>query len=156
MTDIVEDWGHIVPSGPKPGPQYIRILSLDGGGFRGIVSLLILDSLMHKLLADGAFPGPEVPKPCEVFDLIVGTSTGGLMALLLGRLELSAKQALDAYLDLGVKVFGHDGGTFWWAATGNPRFDSQVIEKYIKDKGWNLKLVSDKPLKSRVSYEAAV
>jgi len=26
------------------------------------------------------------PKPCEVFDLIVGTSTGGLLAIMLGRL----------------------------------------------------------------------
>lgn len=28
------------------------------------------------------------PRPCEIFDLICGTSTGGLIALMLGRLEM--------------------------------------------------------------------
>jgi hypothetical protein len=47
------------------------VLSLDGGGVRGLSSLAILDSLMRKI-------NPEnPPKPCQVFDMIGGTSTGG-------------------------------------------------------------------------------
>jgi predicted acylesterase/phospholipase RssA len=47
------------------------LLSLDGGGVRGLASLAILDKLMRMI--DPANP----PKPCEVFDMIGGTSTGG-------------------------------------------------------------------------------
>ena len=31
---------------------------------------------------------PEVPRPCDYFDLIGGTSTGGLIAIMLGRLGM--------------------------------------------------------------------
>lgn len=31
------------------------------------------------------------PKPCDVFDLIAGTSTGGLLAIMLGRLVCSPR-----------------------------------------------------------------
>ena len=53
------------------------LLSLDGGGVRGLASLLILKSIMHSLESK---VGPEVKKPllpCKYFDMIAGTSTGG-------------------------------------------------------------------------------
>ena len=34
----------------------------------------------------------EIPKPCDHFDLIVGTGTGGLIALMLGRLRLDLEK----------------------------------------------------------------
>ena len=68
----------------------LRILSLDGGGVRGISSLYMLKELMDQvklqLIQDGQ-PLKTI-RPCEFFDLICGTSTGGLIALMLGRLEL--------------------------------------------------------------------
>jgi hypothetical protein len=39
----------------------------------------------------------KLPKPCEIFDLIVGTSTGGLIAILLGRLVISFFCAVNKY-----------------------------------------------------------
>jgi len=70
----------------------VRILSLDGGGVRGISSLYILQELMNQMRRTKAATSPgvqvETPRPCEVFDLICGTSTGGLIALMLGRLEM--------------------------------------------------------------------
>jgi patatin-like phospholipase/acyl hydrolase len=52
-------------------------LSLDGGGVRGLSTLYILKFIMDRLNhARGEGMLPPV-KPCEVFDLIGGTSTGG-------------------------------------------------------------------------------
>ena len=70
----------------------VRILSLDGGGVRGISSLYILKELMAQIAREhrAENPGaPELsPRPCDYFDLICGTSTGGLIALMLGRLRM--------------------------------------------------------------------
>jgi patatin-like phospholipase/acyl hydrolase len=70
----------------------LRILSLDGGGVRGISSLYILKELMaqasRQLAADKPDEPSSIPRPCQVFDMICGTSTGGLIALMLGRLEM--------------------------------------------------------------------
>lgn len=51
--------------------QNLRLLALDGGGIRGLSSLIILNQLMHTI-------NPESPpRPCEYFDMIGGTSMGG-------------------------------------------------------------------------------
>ena len=63
-----------------------RLLSLDGGGVRGLSSLLILQEIMEEV---GAQTDRDVPpRPCEYFDLIGGTSTGGLIAIMLGLLGM--------------------------------------------------------------------
>jgi patatin-like phospholipase/acyl hydrolase len=70
----------------------LRILSLDGGGVRGISSLYILKKVMAQISREQRITNdPEqspLPRPCDVFDLICGTGTGGLIALMLGRLEM--------------------------------------------------------------------
>lgn len=53
------------------------LLSLDGGGVRGLSTLYILKSIMDRLNAERKEAGSPAVKPCEVFDLIGGTSTGG-------------------------------------------------------------------------------
>jgi hypothetical protein len=63
-----------------------RILTLDGGGVRGLSSLMILRDIMEAV--QGEVDTPEVPRPCDYFDLIGGTSTGGLIAIMLGRLGM--------------------------------------------------------------------
>lgn len=55
--------------------QKKRILSLDGGGIRGISTLLILQDIMECLRE--LCGHPETLRPCEFFDLIGGTNTGG-------------------------------------------------------------------------------
>ena len=49
----------------------LRLLCLDGGGTRGFSSLLILKRLME------AVDYQKPPKPCEYFDMIGGSGTGG-------------------------------------------------------------------------------
>lgn len=72
--------------------SHLRILSLDGGGVRGLSSLYILKELMAQIWREYRVENPHaqavVPRPCEYFDLICGTSTGGLIALMLGRLRM--------------------------------------------------------------------
>ncbi|RAQ46934.1 hypothetical protein AFGD_011308 [Aspergillus flavus] len=70
----------------------LRVLSLDGGGVRGLSSLYILREVMQRLSLEG-----KHRKPCEVFDMIAGTSTGGLCATMLGRLEMTVDECIEAY-----------------------------------------------------------
>jgi len=68
-----------------------RILSLDGGGVGGLSSLLILREIMEEIERQA---GVESAKPCQYFDLIGGTGTGGLIAIMLGRLQMVLSQNL--------------------------------------------------------------
>ncbi|KAJ7811658.1 acyl transferase/acyl hydrolase/lysophospholipase [Mycena leptocephala] len=109
----------------NPGTPGLRLLSLDGGGIRGLSMLIILEDLMWKLKV--AEDLPDVPHPCDYFDLMGGTSTGGLIALMLGRLRMSVKDAVKAYGELSKEVFldvksqGSDG-----------RFKASKLEKAIR------------------------
>lgn len=84
-------------------PRGLRLLSLDGGGVKGLSELLILERLMYVLKEESA-TYTTIPKPCEVFDIICGTSTGGLIAILLGRLELSVREAIVEYERLSKEI----------------------------------------------------
>ncbi|OCL12827.1 FabD/lysophospholipase-like protein [Glonium stellatum] len=102
------------------------VLSLDGGGVRGLCSLYILRRLMstvremeeshgtlysaQSLLPDNDVDSKEkrcsesrlkgVFLPCHYFDYITGTSTGGIIALMLGRLQFTIEEAIISYKDL--------------------------------------------------------
>ncbi|KAG6811584.1 hypothetical protein H0H92_006748 [Tricholoma furcatifolium] len=81
----------------------LRLLAIDGGGIRGLSSLVIIDEMMQRIQHQENLE--SIPKPCEYFDLIGGTSTGGIIAILLGRLRLSTNEAIEAYNDLAEKAF---------------------------------------------------
>ena len=51
------------------------IIAADGGGVKGLAALLMLQRIFQSIKNDGGLPA--VPKPCEYFDMIGGTSTGG-------------------------------------------------------------------------------
>jgi patatin-like phospholipase/acyl hydrolase len=53
------------------------LLSLDGGGVRGLSTLYILQGIMNRLNYMREEAGLRPRKPSEIFDLIGGTSTGG-------------------------------------------------------------------------------
>lgn len=80
--------------------EHRRILALDGGGIRGAFAASFLAGLEDR--ASHEF-GREV-KVGECFDLIVGTSTGGVIAIALG-LGYSANQVVDLFRQLGPAVF---------------------------------------------------
>jgi predicted acylesterase/phospholipase RssA len=83
-----------------PGPK--RILTLDGGGLRGILTLGILAQVEKEL---GERHGNhEGFRLCHYFDLIAGTSTGAIIAAGLA-LGMSVEELTKKYFDLGAKVF---------------------------------------------------
>ena len=82
-----------------PGPK--RILALDGGGIRGALTLGYLE-IIEKLLRD-RFDSPDYCLS-QYFDLIGGTSTGGIIATLLS-LGWSVDRIKELYLQLGEKIF---------------------------------------------------
>ncbi|CAH0028350.1 unnamed protein product [Clonostachys rhizophaga] len=81
------------------------LLSLDGGGVRGLSTLYILKSIMDRLNHKRGESKLPLVKPCEVFDLIGGTSTGGLIATMLGRLNMDVDECIKAYSVLASEVF---------------------------------------------------
>ena len=81
---------------PWPDDANFRILSIDGGGIKGIFPAAILTYLEDRCL-DGQPIG-------DYFDLIAGTSTGGIIALGLGA-GLAARSLLDLYVNEGRRVF---------------------------------------------------
>ncbi|KAI2639970.1 acyl transferase/acyl hydrolase/lysophospholipase [Xylaria nigripes] len=102
--------GHLRRKDTTKGPP-LRILSLDGGGVRGYSMLIILQELMHRTYVEIEGRAPrrdKIPKPCDHFDLIVGTGTGGLIAIMLGRLRLDLEQCKELYVEMTRMVFETD------------------------------------------------
>ena len=78
----------------KPvGKQGLRILSMDGGGMKGLATVQML-----KQIEQGT--GKRIH---EMFDLICGTSTGGMLAVALGIKQMTLEQCEDIYKELGKK-----------------------------------------------------
>jgi patatin-like phospholipase/acyl hydrolase len=55
----------------------VRLLSIDGGGVRGLSALVLLEQLMEHVNDQRESKGLPKQEPWELFDLIGGTSTGG-------------------------------------------------------------------------------
>lgn len=86
-----------------------RILSIDGGGIRGLIAARILVTLEAKLQARTGNPDTKL---ADYFDLIAGTSTGGILACVYlypegdtGRPRYSAVAAQDLYVKHGPDIF---------------------------------------------------
>ncbi|KAF2815263.1 FabD/lysophospholipase-like protein, partial [Mytilinidion resinicola] len=117
----------------------LRLLSFDGGGVRGLSSLLILQRIMHVLEKKAGLEGEQPPRPCEYFDIIAGTSTGGLIAIMLGTLRMSIDDAIKSYMDFAPKIFPKEGfasgnfaSKFIKAVSGKARFDATALEVEVK------------------------
>ena len=89
-------------------PKFTRVLSIDGGGIRGIIPGQVLVALEDKL--NKAKKGARI---ADYFDLIAGTSTGGILACVYlcparrgsTKPAFSAEQAVELYLERGDEIF---------------------------------------------------
>lgn len=103
-----------------------RILSLDGGGIRGIIPAAILCEIEKR----------TDRRISECFDLIAGTSTGGILgAALVSKKEISAKQALDIYLKQGGDIFKKDiyRKIFSLSSLSDNKYDCNGIDEVLFD-----------------------
>jgi len=84
------------------------LLSLDGGGVKGVSSLRILENIMIMVqkIKNPQADCPEAGmKVHEYFQLAAGTSTGGLAAIMLFRLRMDVPEAIQAYKDFAEAIF---------------------------------------------------
>ena len=111
----------------------LNVLAIDGGGVRGLSSLLILKQIMDQLQRTVGLKSMLL-RPWQIFDVICGTSTGGLIAIMLGRLRMTIDEAIEHYRALCKSVFGSPK---WFGGLrnklfGTPIYKSSKLEKRIK------------------------
>lgn len=112
-----------VPWKPKQqGQRGLRILSFDGGGTRGVLSIALLKELLAR--ANKTTPG-------EMFDIICGTSTGGIIACLFATQQKKIGEAEVLYDNLIDKVFGVKSNIK--LVTENAFYDELSFEKVLYD-----------------------
>jgi uncharacterized protein len=102
---MMSAWGALaeryeVQPGEEPPPR--KLLALDGGGIRGILTLEVLLRI-ERLLAEATGEGEKF-RLCDFFDYIGGTSTGAIIAAGLAR-GMSAGELLDFYQQAGPAMF---------------------------------------------------
>lgn len=116
----------------------IRILSIDGGGIRGIIPATIL-----KFLEDQV--GKSVS---QMFHMITGTSTGGILAVGLSAPDqnnapkFKASDMIDLYRNDGAKIFSR---SFWHGfgslgGLSDEKYEAKGLEEILKDRLGELKL----------------
>lgn len=106
---------------PPTGGQAFQVLALDGGGVRGIFSAAVLAGLEEDT-------GHRV---VDHFDLVVGTSTGGIIALALGA-GLAPREILEFYVTERRAIFG---GWRAWASIRRvfaAKYHSDGLEAALK------------------------
>lgn len=77
MPKKMSEHNHKPPNASLLDEEGICMLSLDGGGVRGLSSLYVLKRIMDGHNAKREKLGQSPQKPADIFDLIGGTSTGG-------------------------------------------------------------------------------
>lgn len=108
-----------------------RILSIDGGGIRGIIPAVVLAEIENRT-------GKPVS---QLFDLVAGTSTGGILALGLcksdgsGNPQFSAEKLMELYTERGGEIFSR---SFWHGVSSvagllEEVYPAEPLETVLKD-----------------------
>ncbi|KAF6176163.1 hypothetical protein GIB67_023454 [Kingdonia uniflora] len=124
---------------PPTYGNLITVLSIDGGGIRGVIPAIILGFLESQLQE---LDGKDV-RIADYFDMISGTSTGGLVTCMLttpngdNRPLYAAKDIKTFYLENSPKIFPQYKGPFPLArksmkAVLGPRYNGKFLQDLIK------------------------
>lgn len=114
------------------GRGCVTILALDGGGIRGVIPARVLASLEER----AGLPA------CRLFDLVAGTSTGGIIALALTTPgadrtspRYSAEDLVDLYQTRGPEIFRRSA---WHSLTSlgglaGPKYPADAVEGVLRE-----------------------
>ncbi|OWM77256.1 hypothetical protein CDL15_Pgr028893 [Punica granatum] len=127
---------------PPTYGNLITVLSIDGGGIRGVIPATILSFLESELQKlDG-----EEARIADYFDVIAGTSTGGLITAMLtspdekNRPMFAAKDIKEFYLKNCPKIFPQDSYTPFASAEKivtavmGPKYNGKYLHSLVKEK----------------------
>jgi predicted acylesterase/phospholipase RssA len=116
------------------GEDCYRVLALDGGGIRGLIPATVLDEIETKT-------GRRI---AELFDLVAGTSTGGILALGLTkpdpadrqRPQYGARDMCNLYLEDGQRIFPHSLIREFETGHGtiDAKYPADAIEAILEEK----------------------
>lgn len=96
-----------------------RVLSIDGGGIRGILPLALLVEIETRQ-----------QKPCaDLFDMLAGTSVGGIIAAGLAH-RVAAKALYDMLMQDGGTIFSQTLATDI-LNTVSPKYDARPLENFL-------------------------
>jgi patatin-like phospholipase/acyl hydrolase len=113
---------------PWPKGREFKILSIDGGGIKGIFPAVLLAEIEERYLGGGSV--------AEHFDLITGTSTGGIIALGLS-IGMPAREIAGLYTEHGGEIFpaprfGWLGRNWLWLRNlAHYRYDRAVLANLL-------------------------
>ncbi len=149
----------------------VRILALDGGGIRGIIPATIMEYVEKEIQRKTQNENARI---ADYFDLIAGTSTGGILSCIYltpnpdtsaggPSTMFDASEALEFYVKEGYKIFNASKLGFWKRLGGlknATKFSPDYIEKLFESKFGNLKmhelkkpcLVTTYDMESKSSY----
>ncbi|KAL2906220.1 Patatin-like protein 1 [Bienertia sinuspersici] len=137
------------PSSHKPPNRgsLITILSIDGGGIRGIIPGVMLEFLESKLQElDG-----KDARLADYFDFVAGTSTGGLITAMLtapnknNRPLYAAEEIVPFYLKHSPKIFPQPSGLFGSIGTlvkmlRGPKYDGEYLHNLLREQLGEIRL----------------
>ncbi|XP_072990923.1 patatin-like protein 2 [Typha latifolia] len=133
---------------PPAMGKMVTVLSIDGGGIRGIIPGTILAFLESKLQE---LDGPDA-RIADYFDVIAGTSTGGLVTAMItapdkdNRPLFAAKEINKFYLENGPKIFPQKSSGFFssaanlFGAVTGPKYDGKYLHSKIQSLCGDIKL----------------
>lgn len=128
----------------KSDSRKFRILSIDGGGLRGVLVIEILKWIEENILGMDAQGNPK--SIADSFDLIAGTSTGALIACALtvadkqtGKRLYTTQDIWKIYEENGSKIFPNSKNWFskkWDSCTDifSPRYDTKGLTSVLTEK----------------------
>uniref|UniRef100_A0A8C4X170 Patatin-like phospholipase domain containing 8 n=1 Tax=Eptatretus burgeri TaxID=7764 RepID=A0A8C4X170_EPTBU len=118
-------------AGPVRG-EGVRVLSIDGGGTRGLVALHTLEKLEQ-------LAGRPIH---ELFDFICGVSTGAILAFMIGIYRIPLQQCHDMYRQLASDIFRQNvilgAVKMGWS---HAFYDSQAWERLLRERSGELLMI---------------
>ena len=97
MSDTAKPISEKTSAATRP----FRVLCIDGGGIRGLYSAMVLHTIARGFALKRGVKSLDVGKG---FDLIAGTSTGGILGCCLAA-GLSTRDTVNLYREVGPKIF---------------------------------------------------